>query len=153
MHVMLSRVQDIQLAASVTYLARCDWGAILRQELHEGSRGVSLCGQAQVMLLLSCQPTSNLWQRPCPIHETKCSDVAWRQTLTSGLHKRRPEDKFRTSISFMSFMASMMQMVWPLVTLSPSFTKCGSPGAGARYRVPAIGDATCRAQDTHHHAS
>ena len=41
----------------------------------------------------------------------------------------------------------MMQMVWPLVTLSPSFTNDGSPGAGARYRVPAMGDATCSAQD------
>ena len=49
----------------------------------------------------------------------------------------------RTSISFISFMASMMQMVWPLVTLSPSFTNGGSPGAGARYSVPAMGDATC----------
>ena len=43
----------------------------------------------------------------------------------------------------MSFMASMMQMVCPLVTLSPSFTKGGSPGAGERYIMPAIGDATC----------
>jgi hypothetical protein len=39
----------------------------------------------------------------------------------------------------MSFMASMMQMVWPLVTRSPSFTNSGSPGAGERYRVPAMG--------------
>ncbi len=50
--------------------------------------------------------------------------------------------ELRASISFMSFMASMMQMVCPLVTLSPSFTKGGSPGAGERYIMPAIGDAT-----------
>ena len=54
----------------------------------------------------------------------------------------------RTSISFISFMASMMQMVWPLVTLSPSLTNGGSPGAGARYNVPAMGDATCINHDT-----
>jgi len=36
-----------------------------------------------------------------------------------------------TSISFMSFIASMMQTVCPLVTLSPSLQKEGSPGAGA----------------------
>jgi hypothetical protein len=30
----------------------------------------------------------------------------------------------------------MMHTVWPLVTLSPSWTKGGSPGAGARYMVP-----------------
>ena len=36
------------------------------------------------------------------------------------------------SISFMSFMASMMHRVWPLRTLSPIFTKGSAPGAGAR---------------------
>ncbi len=37
-----------------------------------------------------------------------------------------------TSISFMSFMASMMHTVWPFFTLSPSLQNAGSPGAGLR---------------------
>ncbi len=68
-----------------------------------------------------------------------------------ALQQRRAEPE-HTSISFMSFIASMMQMVWPLTTLSPSFTNAGSPGAGARYKVPAMGDATCTdpLQHVHH---
>lgn len=33
----------------------------------------------------------------------------------------------------------MMQMDCPMATLSPSFTKMGSPGAGLRYTVPLMG--------------
>ena len=36
------------------------------------------------------------------------------------------------SISFISFMASIIPIVWPWVTRSPSFTNAGSPGAGDR---------------------
>ena len=54
-----------------------------------------------------------------------------------------------TSISFMSFMASIIAMVWPLVTRSPSLTKGGSPGAGERYIVPDMGDSTCQARTCH----
>eukprot|EP00879_Flechtneria_rotunda_P006017 GHRR01006329.1.p1 GENE.GHRR01006329.1~~GHRR01006329.1.p1 ORF type:complete len:156 (-),score=46.38 GHRR01006329.1:610-1077(-) len=46
------------------------------------------------------------------------------------------------SISFISFIASMMHTVCPFFTRSPSFTNGGSPGAGALYIVPDIGLAT-----------
>ena len=36
------------------------------------------------------------------------------------------------SISFRSFIASMMQSVWPLVTDWPTSTKAGEPGEGER---------------------
>ena len=36
------------------------------------------------------------------------------------------------SISFMSFMASMMHRTWPSLTTSPSCTKGAASGAGAR---------------------
>ena len=36
------------------------------------------------------------------------------------------------SISFRSFIASMMQSVWPLVTVCPTSTKAGAPGEGER---------------------
>ena len=81
--------------ALLIHLAGCDWGAILCQELHKGSAGVSLHGQTQVMPLPPCPPASNLWQRPCPIHEANCmlassgSDAAWTQTLIFGVHKGR----------------------------------------------------------------
>jgi hypothetical protein len=55
----------------------------------------------------------------------------------------------RTSISFMSFMASMIAMVCPLVTRSPSLTNGGSPGAGERYIVPDMGDRTCANKNFH----
>jgi len=47
------------------------------------------------------------------------------QNLTSV-----PDDS--ASISFISFIASMMQIVCPLTTTSPSFENAGSPGAGDR---------------------
>jgi len=36
------------------------------------------------------------------------------------------------SISLSSFMASMMQTVWPSLTVSPTFTNGAAPGDGAR---------------------
>ena len=36
------------------------------------------------------------------------------------------------SISFISFIASMMQRIWPSFTMSPSWTKGAASGAGAR---------------------
>ena len=35
-------------------------------------------------------------------------------------------------ISFISFIASRMQSVWPGATVSPSWTNGGAPGCGAR---------------------
>src|SRR5206468_2057741 len=43
------------------------------------------------------------------------------------------------SISFMSFMASMMQRTWPTLTRSPVPTKGGELGSGDRKNVPTIG--------------
>ena len=39
---------------------------------------------------------------------------------------------FSALISFMTFMASMMQMVWPMETVEPTSTKFGASGAGLR---------------------
>src|SRR5688572_2121678 len=46
------------------------------------------------------------------------------------------------SSSFMSFIASMMQSVSPFFTRLPTSTYEGASGAGARKKVPTMGDLT-----------
>ena len=41
---------------------------------------------------------------------------------------------------FIVFIASTIIIVWPFLTLSPTFTKGLPPGSGAKYAVPIIGD-------------
>src|SRR4051812_36426847 len=43
-------------------------------------------------------------------------------------------------IWFIVFIASMMRMVWPSLTLLPTVTNTGLPGSGERYAVPTIGE-------------
>ena len=45
----------------------------------------------------------------------------------------------KRSLQMQVARTSTIQMVWPTVTLSPSLTNIGSPGAGFLYRVPAMG--------------
>src|SRR5439155_15365473 len=56
-------------------------------------------------------------------YSTACAFSTWIPRTTASLS---------AFTSFISFIASRMQSVWPGATASPSSTKGGDPGSGAR---------------------